>query len=492
MSRHLARACLLSLSLALSTGLRAQDAAPAAPAAAAAPALTLETCIARALEKNFALRISGLGKDVAKEALNVAQAEFEPTFTASTQRTMIQTSPNVRADSTDTRLGVAQQLTSGATVNLSSSLNRSSTNPAGVPLNPAYNSDVSLAVSQPLLRGAGSEVNRATIERTRLSVSIANLSYKGSVLQVVRDTEVAYYNLVFARGQLAVKQHSLELAQALYNENKARRSTGVATDLDVLTAEVGVATARNGVVTAEQQVRNSEDALLALTGQTEFNTAVGAVSLPEIADPTPSFDASYKLARENQPDYRSTEAAIKQSQIDANTAKNGALPSLNLGGAVGLNGTDRTYGSSFDRTRDGDGRSWQVDLSLSVPWGLHADRARYRSALATMRQQQARLEQFDQNLVVQVRSAVRAVETSQQSVEIFTKATELAVKQYELQLARFKAGLSTSRQVLENQDDLEAARVNELLARVNLRTALANLHQLESSSLDRYHITLAD
>ncbi|HNC24031.1 MAG TPA: TolC family protein, partial [Opitutaceae bacterium] len=284
----------------------------------------------------------------------------------------------------------------------------------------------------------------------------------------------------------------VRLAQALYNENKARRSTGVATDLDVLTAEVGVATARNGVVTAEQQVRNSEDALLALTGQTEFNTAVGAVSLPEIADPTPSFDASYKLARENQPDYRSTEAAIKQSQIDANTAKNGALPSLNLGGAVGLNGTDRTYGSSFDRTRDGDGRSWQVDLSLSVPWGLHADRARYRSALATMRQQQARLEQFDQNLVVQVRSAVRAVETSQQSVEIFTKATELAVKQYELQLARFKAGLSTSRQVLENQDDLEAARVNELLARVNLRTALANLHQLESSSLDRYHITLAD
>ena len=149
-------------------------------------------------------------------------------------------------------------------------------------------------------------------------------------------------------------------------------------------------------------------------------------------------------------------------------------------------------GADEAERRDGDGRSWQVDLSLSVPWGLNADRARYRSALATMRQQQARLEQFDQNLVVQVRSAVRAVETSQQSVEIFTKATELAVKQYELQLARFKAGLSTSRQVLENQDDLEAARVNELLARVNLRTALANLHQLESSSLDRYHITLAD
>jgi hypothetical protein len=45
---------------------------------------------------------------------------------------------------------------------------------------------------------------------------------------------------------------------------------------------------------------------------------------------------------------------------------------------------------------------------------------------------------------------------------------------------------------LQVQDDLESARVNELLARVNLRIAIANLHQLESSSLERYHINVAN
>jgi outer membrane protein len=488
MSRPSARALLFTLIFAAGTGLHAQ----APVATPAVPALTLEACIARALEKNFSLKIQDYSTTIAHESLNVAQAGFEPTFTASTTRTMVQKNPGLYSDTTDTRLGVGQNLTTGAVVNLSTSLDRFGNTPVFSSPNPAYNSDVSLAVVQPLLRGAGTAVNRAPIERNKLGLSIAHLAYKSSVLQVIHDTEAAYYNLVFARGQRAVKQHSLELAQKLYDENKARRTTGVATDLDVLIAEVGVATARNGVVTAEQQVQNSEDALLALIGQTDFKLTVGAVSLPDINESTPTFDVSYKLALDNQPDLISTQTSIKQFELDAHTAKNGALPTLNLGGAVGYNGTDRSYRTSINRIPDGDARNWQLDLSLNVPWGLHADRARYRSALAGLRQQQARLEQIDQNLIVQVRAGVRSVETNQQSVEIFSQATQLAEKQYELQLARFKAGLSTSREVLQSQDDLESARVNELLAKVNLRIAFANLHQLESSSLEHYHVVLAE
>ncbi len=491
MSRSSLRALLLTLSLVPLAALRAEDPSPAA-AAPDAPALTVEACIARALEQNFSLKIQGFSTTIAQESLLAAEARFEPEFTATTQRSMVQSSLAERRNLADTRLGVGQTLASGALVNLSTSLDRAGYTPLlGTP-NPAYTSDLSLSVTQPLLRGAGSAVNRAGVERSKLGLSIAHLGYKGSVLQVIRDTEAAYYNLVFTRGQLAVKQHSLLLAQRLYDENKARRSTGVATDLDVLTAEVGVATARSGVVTAEQEMHNSEDALLALTGHVEFNTRIGAVQLPAPPASPASFARSYQLARESQPGLKATEAAIKQFELDAATAKNSALPTLNLGGAVGYNGTDRSYGSALDQATSGEARNWQLDLSLSIPWGLHGDRARYRGALAGLRQEQASLQQIDQTLVVNVRTAVRAVETSEQRVGIFTQATELAVKQYELQLARFKAGLATSRQVLETQDDLESARVNELQARVSFHTALSYLHALDGSSLERYHVALAE
>ena len=70
------------------------------------------------------------------------------------------------------------------------------------------------------------------------------------------------------------------------------------------------------------------------------------------------------------------------------------------------------------------------------------------------------------------------------------KATELSARQYDLQKARFDAGLSTSRLVLQAQDDLENARFQELSAKLALRRALSELHRLEGSSIDRFRVQL--
>jgi outer membrane protein TolC len=75
-------------------------------------------------------------------------------------------------------------------------------------------------------------------------------------------------------------------------------------------------------------------------------------------------------------------------------------------------------------------------------------------------------------------------------VRIATLAARLSEQQYELEKAKFDAGQSTSRLVLEAQDDLEAARVSELQAKVSLQNAIAALHRIEGSSLQRYSITL--
>ncbi len=499
MLRSSARAlCLFVSCTALALAQTPATPPPATPPPLQAPTLTLEECIARALQKNFDLQINAFDTTIAREALEVAEASFEPVFNASVQRFSAKYHPwsgGGSADTTDARIGVSQFIPTGALVSLSTSIDRSSTDPRRTslpPFNPVYNSDVSLTVTQPLLRGAGFAINRANIERNRLGVEIARLNFQSSVLQVVRDTEAAYYNLVFARETLAVRRHSLGLAQRLYEENNTRRLTGVATDLDVLTAEVGIETARNAVLIAEQGVQNREDELLALIGQFEFDTDLGTVGLTAFDQPSPSFDLSYKLARENQPDYLATLESIKQLELDVTTAKNAALPTLDVGGSVGLDGIDRNYSRAIGNIGNTDARSWQLDVTLSVPWGLHADRARHRAALASLRRQESRLRAIEQDLLVQVRSAVRAVETNRESVAINAKATELATRQYELELARFKAGLSTSRQVLQIQDDLESTRVNELLARVNLRIAIANLHQLEASSLQRFNITLSE
>ena len=125
-----------------------------------------------------------------------------------------------------------------------------------------------------------------------------------------------------------------------------------------------------------------------------------------------------------------------------------------------------------------------------MPWGQQADKANHRSSLNTVRSQKVRLEQLEQTLVVNVRGAVRAVETQLVAVEIAGKATELSARQYDLQKARFDAGLSTARLVLQAQEDLETARFNELAAKVALRQANGEVSRLEASSLGRYNVQL--
>jgi outer membrane protein TolC len=487
-------AALLSCSCVL-----AQDSTPTSvpgPTAAAAPGpeLTLEACIARALQKNFDLEVDRYNPLIAKDSIELASGAYDPTLTVSGTHGKSTTgavglTPSASATSSDLRVGVSQQLYSGTTLSASSKLDRSSTS-YFTTLNPAYNADLTLSVRQNLLSGFGTEVNKASLRRAEIGLARANLDFKSAALTVIQSTENAYYNLAFAREQLVVFNTSLALANKLQDEAKTRRDTGVATDLDVLSAQVGVANAHRNVVLSEQTVKDRQDALLALIGQFELDSAVGTVHFPEVATTLPVFASSFQMAKSSQPDFLSSQAAIDQYKLDLVVAKDATKPDLSVGAALGLSGQNGSGQDAFGDALDRQNHSWQVDFSFSYPWGQKSDKARYRQSLSTLSREQARLRQIEQSIEVQVRSAVRSVETNMENVRIATLSAGLSQKQYELEKARFDAGLSTSYRVLQAQTDLDTARVNELQAKVTLNTAIAALHRIEGSSLQRYGVTL--
>jgi outer membrane protein TolC len=480
-----------------------------------APSLTLDECVSRALAKNFDVTIQRFTTSSASGDIEIAKATFDPNLSLDTNRSFDKSAPNTTTTTTtdpvtgivtttaaslstqqetqDSRLSVSQKIATGATITATGILDRSKRSPLSSTygLNPAYTGDVGLIVRQPLLKGAGTGVNRAAIQRARLGLDRSNYDLKSTVLTVVRNVEAAYYNLVFAREQLEVRRFSLEVAQKLLDENKTRRTTGVATDLEVLQSEVGVANAQRDLLLADQTVHNSEDALLQLIGQFEFDRTPGAVHFTDDPVPAVSFDTSYKLARDNQPDYLSTTISLEQLKLDLKTTKNARRPQLDLTGSVGEASLEDSYNRASSEVWNGRGYNWQVDLSVTMPWGFRAENARYHQAQLALNRQQAVLQQMEQAILVQVRSAVRAVSTNQESVRISSLATELSQKQFEQEKARYEAGLSTFRFVQQSQADLDTARVNELQAKVNLRNALADLAKLEGSSLARYKINLA-
>jgi len=468
---------------------------PGPPAASTAPELSLEECINRALSRNFSLEVGRFNPMIAKDAIDVAEGGYDPVVAVSGSHGRSITGATAGSGSSsstvsDLRAGVTQRLYTGTTLSATSQLDRQKSNPAFTSINPAYNADLTLSARQSLLSGFGTAVNRAAVNRAKIGFTRANLDFKAQALDVILDTENAYYNLAFAREQLNVRKLSLELANRLMDESKTRRDTGVATNLDVLQAEVGVANARRGVLLAEQAVKDSQDALLALIGQFELDSDVGAVHFKDMEEADPVFASSYQMAKQNQPDYLSSLAAIDQYKLDLVVARNATKPDLSVGAAVGLNGNRGSGEDALGDALDRQNNSWQVDFAFSYPWGQKSDKARYRQSLSTLNREVMRLRQVEQNIEVNVRTAVRSVETNHESVKIAALASDLSQKQYELEKARFDAGLSTSYRVLQAQNDLDTARVAEIQAKVTLHNAVAALHRIEGSSLQRYGITL--
>jgi outer membrane protein len=484
--------------------------APAAtnvpPARGAEKPFSLEEAIALAVKKNFDLQIQAFAVENAKDTVVIAQSAFDPTLTAQGRRSVSQAASitnrlddiagvsreGPRSDSTTVSVGASELLApTNGRVSVATNISRTASNTNSL-VNPNFGHGVSASIAQPLGRDFGRKAATAAIDRARLGVGIASIQYKSRVLSIINDTETAYYNLVAQRETLRIRQLTFEYNQKLFEENQARRATGVATDLDVLSAEVGVANSRSAIIQSEQGIRDAEDRLLNLINVPSFDVRVGPVAFDEYKGGAPNFATSYKLAREYYPDTLSTEETIKQLQIDLETARRNLRPDLDLSASLGYTAraTNAGYEQAIANLPNDHGNNWSLQLNYSLPWGQHADKARLRQAQNQLTSRKYTLEQQEQSLMVNVRSAVRAVETNLATVEMRTKGTELALRQYEQQKARFDAGLSTSRQVLLTQDDLETARFNELSARLQLRRAAAELHRLEGTSLQKYGVQL--
>lgn len=514
-ARRAVPAALLGCAWALpSLCAPAQDlgSVPAPQSSAVAPfssserALTLGECVRRALSRGFDLELEQHRLAMAREDVPIAESVFHPVFSADGAKARDRIArdsdllPGLRSSGLASHVGVDQRLRSGATVSIGSSLNRYESNQpvttisgntlTTLPNSLTYTNGLTLGLTQPLLRGFG-DVNSIPLRRAEIGAEIAEQAYEERALDVVQRTEAAYYRLTGARDQLSVLKTSLQLAERLLDEARARHDAGMATKLDLLEAQVGIANARLNVLQAENAVRENEDRLHELIGRFELDAPLGPTVVEESAlDPAPTVAASYAEALDHRPALRSARSALELSRLDLARAKDDLKPSVDLGITLRITGDDRSNEHAWSNAFAPERSAWQAGLNVTYPLGRIAEKARLRQADRALMRDELAVQQLEQSTLVAIRAAIRDLDTSRESIRIAALAATYAEEQYEAERMRYRSGLSTSRRVLEAQQDLEAARVAEVQAKLDLRTSLSTLYRLEGSSIARYGITL--
>jgi outer membrane protein TolC len=136
--------------------------------------------------------------------------------------------------------------------------------------------------------------------------------------------------------------------------------------------------------------------------------------------------------------------------------------------------------------------NWSVSLSLDVPLNTMFSRAAQAQAKAALEQELARLKNTEQAAFLEIRSAVRAVQTNYERVDAYKAARELAEQKLAAEEAKLKAGMSDNFRVLQYQRDLAQARMFELRAIIDYTLSLGRLDKAIGTSLDKKNIKLMD
>jgi len=191
-----------------------------------------------------------------------------------------------------------------------------------------------------------------------------------------------------------------------------------------------------------------------------------------------SIDEKVAVALQHRPDVVQAQLTVASQEIARDAASNQRLPQLDLGGAASVSGFGGNLGSATADIGTADGYNWGVSLTFTYPLGNRA--ANNALQQQNLLLQQARIDQRKVQRTVsrQIFQTVRNLETASKRVEVTRAATVLARTQLEAEQEKFRLGLSTSFNVLQLQNQLTAARSDEIRALSDYNEALGQLDQV--------------
>ncbi len=94
-------------------------------------------------------------------------------------------------------------------------------------------------------------------------------------------------------------------------------------------------------------------------------------------------------------------------------------------------------------------------------------------------------------MILEIRNAVRTVQTNYKRVQAYRAARELAERKLEAEEKKLKVGLTTNYVVLQYQRDLADARSLELRAMIDYVLSSAELDRAMGTSLKKKNIQLS-
>ena len=311
----------------------------------------------------------------------------------------------------------------------------------------------------------------------RLSTDVGSL--RRQQLQLETRVTNSFYNLLQGIRQLQIQEQRLQQSQSALDLAQRKFEIGLIAEVEALRLEVDKLRAEAEFAEAGTSIESRRDELrqilgLDMSAPLEVSTAVDY----ELVAVDEKTAVAVGLARRT--DMENVIINRRLSEIGLQMTQQSVGPSATLNARVNLTGRGPDLGdvgSSLERSLLS--ASIRVDLPL-VDGGQQ--RAIVRRAEIDLERSDLNVEQVRQQVMLEIRGAVRSVQEAERQIRLRNAALEVAERNFEVEKSRFELGLADSQELLDAQTNLTQSRTDALNAVVSYQRAMQSLRQATMAS----------
>jgi OMF family outer membrane factor len=307
-------------------------------------------------------------------------------------------------------------------------------------------------------------------------------SYAIALRDLRLNTSTDYFNLQEADEGVRIGQASVRASLVSLRDARARFNAGVNTKLEVLEAETQLARDRNILTSKLGDQDTSRRLLASKLDLPQDVTPTAATPARPLGSWQPSLQESIVAAFNFREELDSLLLSISINNSEANASLAAVQPVLSF---VNTSSTSRREGQSGKTSLgdiDMDDYVWSVQnsTSLRATWRLFDGgraRAEYRRSKQAAEESAYRFARARDSIRLEVEQSFFGLRTAVQNIQTTGSEVLSARESLRLSQLRVQAGVSTQREVVNNQRDLTNAELRYAGAIRDYNTSLAQLRR---------------
>jgi outer membrane protein TolC len=345
---------------------------------------------------------------------------------------------------------------------------------AGFTIGDVDNYSADLMVTQPVFAG-GSII--AKLNAGKLFSLLTDQTIRAATQNVIYEAEHSYYDVLLNQHLYQISADAVRSAQAHLDDVKQKRSGGVASDFDVLRAEVELSNFQAELIQNKNAINISKTQLLKVMGISQDSDFVLSDELI-YAPLKMTVEQAVEAAYHNRPDLYGRQFDIKYQKELLKIAQSRYWPTIS-----GFYDNTWAKPDPHNSTMIEWGRAWQAGVMATLPiFDGFVREGEIIQQKARLKQSQIELIDAEETTLFELTKAFLSIENTEEFVQSQQLNLTRAEEGSRLAKVGYREGINTQVEVIDAESALTKAKslyyqaiYSHIIAKLDLHKAMGTL-----------------